>query len=205
MRWIGLAAFGGSVLQPVVRQAAIGILVCGLGAVTPSIARSDDDAPGPAPRTAITIGGASVVLIAANDKLYAFVDRIEDNAPVEDAELSIDDAEGGSVEMHRAPITMNKATSGLFVGPLHRKGHMQDAFMVSLHSSAGSGEGPAEIIYTDIPDSAASNAMVGPAAKIAVAVVSAGIGAIATVLVMLWLRSGRKRATARSVGTAHAA
>jgi hypothetical protein len=145
------------------------------------------------------------VLIAANNKLYAFVDRIEDNAPVEDAELSVENAEGGSVEMRRAPITMNKATAGLFVGPLDRRGRMQDAFMVSLHSSAGSGEEPAEIIYTDLPDYIAVNAAIRPMAKIAVAAVSGGIGVIATVLVMLWLRSGRKRTTARSVGTAHAA
>ena len=187
-----------------VYAAACGIACCvALG--TPSMARADDDAPKPAPRTAVTIGGASVVLVATNDKLYAFVDRIEDNAPVEGAELSIDTAEGGSIEMHRAPLTLNKATEGLFVGPLERKGHMQDAFMVSLRSSAGSGDVPAEIIYNDVPDSAAVNATVSPAPKIAVAVVSGSIGAVATVLCMLWLRGSRKRATTAPVGTAHAA
>lgn len=198
MRSVRLAALG----SPITTYLAACVVASCLVVAAPSPARADDDAPRPAPRTAITIGGASVVLVAANDKLYAFVDRIEDNAPVEDAQLSIDTAEGGSIEMHRAPITLNRATAGLFVGPLNRKGHMQDAFMVSLQSSAGSGDEPAEIIYNDAPDAAAAAAAVSPASKIAVAVVSGGIGVIATVLVMLWLRGARRRV---SVGTAQAA
>lgn len=201
LRRFGLAASGSSVAG----YLAVSGVACCLAVSAPSMARADDDAPKPAPRTAITIGGASVVLVAANDKLYAFVDRIEDNSPLEDGELSIDTAEGGSIAMRRAPITMNKATAGLFVGPLDRRGHMQDAFMVSLRSSEGSGEEPAEIIYNDIPDTPAINAAVSPASKVAVAVVSGGIGAIATVLVMLWLRGVRKRESAGSVGPAHAA
>jgi len=169
------------------------------------MARADDDAPRPTPRTAVTIGGASVVLVAAKDRLYAFVDRLEDNAPVEDAELEVDTADGTSIEMHRAPITMTRATAGLFVGPLNRVGRQQDAFMVTLNSSVGSGQEPAEIIYTDVLPIAGAQALANTRANMAIAVVSGSIGAIATVLFMLWLRSGRKRVAARSVGTAQAA
>jgi hypothetical protein len=129
---------------------SIGFLACGLICIAPLSASADDDAPRPTPRTAITIGGASVVLVATKDKIYAFVDRIEDNAPIEDAQLELDTAEGTSINMHRAPITMNKATAGLFVGPFNRAGHRQDAFMVTLRSSPGDGQEPAEITYTDI-------------------------------------------------------
>jgi len=161
--------------------------------VAPAPACADDDIVKPMPRATVTIGGASVVLIAAPDKLYAFVDRIEDNAPVEDAELAIDTSEGSSITMTRAPITMSEATAGLFVGPLNRKGHMQDAFMVTLRSSVGDGQQPTEIIYTDVVPPITMLPLSNVGSKIAVALVSAGIGAVTTAMLMLWLRSGRKR------------
>ncbi len=41
--------------------------------------------------------------------------------------------------------------------------------------------------------------------KLAMIAVSSVIGAVAAVMFMLWLRGGRRRVAARSVGTAHAA
>lgn len=184
---------------------SIGFLACGLICIAPLSASADDDAPRPTPRTAITIGGASVVLVATKDKIYAFVDRIEDNAPIEDAQLELDTAEGTSINMHRAPITMNKATAGLFVGPFNRAGRQQDAFMVTLHSSAGDGQEPAEITYTDIPDRNAMPAPQSVEAKLAMVAVSGGIGVVSAIMFMLWLRGGRRRVAARSVGAARAA
>jgi hypothetical protein len=175
--------------------------VCIAGWLTvclPGVARADDEAPKPAPRTAIQIGGASIVLIAANNHLYAFVDRTEDNVPVMGAELDVDSADGTSLEI-------SKASEGLFVAPFNRAGHMHDAFMVSLRSPEATGEAPAEIAYDDLPDNAASGAGSGLAAKVAIALVAGGIGAIASALFMLWLRGRRKRPTTRPVGTAQAA
>jgi len=183
---------------------SVSLLVCGLICIASSNASADDDAPRPTPRTAITIGGASVVLVATSDKIYAFVDRIEDNAPLEDAQLELDTAEGTSINIHRAPITMNKATAGLFVGPFNRAGRQQDAFMVTLHSSAGDGQEPAEITYTDIPGRNAMPAPQSVEAKLAMVAVSGSIGAVAAVMLMLWLRGGRRRMAARSVVTARA-
>lgn len=173
--------------------------VCGLLLLP---ARADDDEPPkPAPRTAIVIGGASVVLVSANNKLYAFVDRVEDNAPVTDAELSIDTSEGASITMNKVPITMNKATAGMFIGELNRKGHSQDAFMVSLQSAAGSGDAPAEITYTDVPDAVTMPAPPGIVAKLAMVLVSGSIGALGAVLFMLWRRGGRRRTSVGAVRT----
>jgi hypothetical protein len=186
LRWVGLAT--------------VSIALCLTLYAVP--ARADDDAPRPAPRTAVTIGDASVVLIATMDRLYAFVDRIEDNAPVEDAALEIDTSEGGSITMNRAPINMNKATAGMFVGPLDRRGHMQDAFLVTLHSAIADGQEPAEIIYTDVVPPVGIAPMAGIGSKVAVAVVSGAIGAIASVLVMLWLRGARRRVATAPVRTA---
>ncbi len=202
MRLFGLAAPGLS--RSTACSLSIGFLVCGLICIVPLSAIADDDAPRPTPRTAVTIGGASVVLVATKDKIYAFVDRIEDNAPIEDAQLELDTAEGTSIHVRRAPITMNKATAGLFVGPFNRVERQQDAFMVTLRSSAGDGQEPAEIAYTDIPDRNATPAPQSVEAKLAVVAVSGSIGVVAAVIFMLWLRGGRRRVAARSVAAARA-
>jgi hypothetical protein len=173
-------------------------LACCITVCLSGVARADDDAPKPAPRTAIHIGGASIVLIAANDHLYAFVDRTADNAPLNNAELDIDSADGPSLDI-------SKASEGLFVAPFNRAGHMHDAFMVSLRSPEATGEAPAEIAYDDLPDNAAGDASSGLASKIYIALVAGGIGAIATALFMFWLTGRRKRTAARPVGTAQAA
>lgn len=51
--------------------------------------RADNDKPSPAPRTVVTIGGVSVVLVVANDRVHVFLDRLADNSPVVEAGLSI--------------------------------------------------------------------------------------------------------------------
>jgi hypothetical protein len=181
LRWFGLSASAMTV-------------TCCLMVCLPGIARAEDEAPKPAPRTAIQIGGASIVLIAANDHLYAFVDRTDDNAPVNDAELDIDTADGTSLEV-------GKASEGLFVAPFNRAGHMHDAFMVSLRSPEGTGDAPAEIAYDDLPDSSGSDTGSGLASKISIALVAGGIGAVSSALFMLWLHGRRKRITTRPVGT----
>jgi hypothetical protein len=173
-------------------------LACCILACLPGVARADDDAPKPAPRTAIHIGGASVVLITANDHLYAFVDRTEDNAPLNNAELDVDSADGASLDM-------SKASEGLFVAPFNRAGHMHDAFMVSLRSPEVTGEAPAEIAYDDLPDNAGGAAGSGLVSKIYVALVAGGIGSVASALFMFWLTGRRKRTASRPVGTAQAA
>jgi len=184
------------------RRIAFVPTVCLALLFTPDTARADDDASMPTPRTAVTIGNASVVLVATTDRLYAFVDRIEDNAPVGDAEIDIDTPEGSSIAMDRAPITMNRATAGLFVAPFDRKGHLRDSFIVTLRSSAGSGQETVEIVY----DPAAASAAIAPASgigsKLAVALVSGGIGAVASVLAMLWWRGSRRHPSTTPVGSA---
>ena len=157
--------------------------------------RAEDISAKPAPRTAIQIGDASVVLVAANDHLYAFVDCIDDNAPVADAELGVVSADGTTLEMHRA-------TAGLFAAQFNRTGHMHDAFMVSLRSAVGTGEAPAQLAYDDLPDASGKSTATSFTTKLAIALASGGVGAIGALLLMLWVRGERRRAAARSVGTA---
>jgi len=204
VRCLGLQGSGLSVRFVVAACLSIGILAFCLLAVAPTPARAENDGPlQPTPRTAITIGGASVVLVATENKLYAFVDRLDDNAPVEDADLTIDTADGSAIELRRAPVTMNKATAGLFVGDFSRAGRTQDAFMVTLHSSVADGHAPAEITYTDATSATSPLPQQTLGSRLAIVVVSAGIGAVGAVMVMFWLRSGRRRVAARAPGRAH--
>ncbi len=155
---------------------------------------ADEFAARPSPRTAVEIGGASVVLVTANDKIYAFIDRLEDNAPVADAALSVDLADGSSLKLTRV-------SDGLFVAPFNRAGHMQDAFMVSLISPDGTGDGAAEIGYDDVPAPEVSAARFDLRANATVALVSGATGAALATAVMLLARTRRRRAAA-SVGSA---
>jgi hypothetical protein len=161
-------------------------MVLALLLAVPTARAGDSDKPSPAPRTAVQVGGVAVVLISANDKLYAFVDRIEDNAPAGDAEISVDLADGSSVAMTRA-------SNGLFIAPFKRAGRMQDAFMVSVKSKDGAGAVPAEIGYGDLVVASASPSHSELRGRLAIAVVAGAIGAVSAVGATMWLR-GRRRA-----------
>ncbi len=133
--------------------------------------------------------------MAANDKIYAFIDRLEDNAPVADAALSVDLADGSSLKLTRV-------ADGLFVAPFNRAGHMQDAFMVSLVSPDGTGDGAAEIGYDDVPAPEIQSVGFDLRANATVAAVAGAIGAALATSVMLLTRTRRRRASDRSVGSA---
>lgn len=218
MRCLDLQRSGLSLRRLAAFSLSIAILAFCLVVMAPPARAQDDEPPRPTPRTAITIGGASIVLVAPMDKpatatglaprtgkLYVFVDRLDNNAPVEDAKIEIDTADGDTIPMQRAPLSLNKATAGLFVGPLNRAGRQQDAFMVTLQSSVGSGQHEAEITYTDVIPPPGM-AMMNQRRDMAIAAASAGLGVITTVVFMLWLRaSNRRRATAGRSGTVQAA
>jgi hypothetical protein len=173
---------------------SVAAVACGLTLCLPAVAWADDEAPKPAPRTTLQIGGVSIVLIAASDHLYAFVDRTEDNAPVRKAELGIDTADGTSLDV-------KQASEGLYVAPFNRAGHIHDAFMVSLESAEATGDAKAEIAYDDLPGTAGTDGRPSLASKLSIALVSGGIGAIGAALFLLW-RAGRKLTAPRPVGTA---
>ena len=103
---------------------------CMFGALSASPAWADEAQPKPSPRTAVEIGGASVVLVTANDRLYAFVDRLDDNAPVADGKLGVALPDGSN-------LLLTQVSDGYYVAPYDRTGHMRDAFLVSLASADG--------------------------------------------------------------------
>lgn len=143
-------------------------LMAGL-ALVPARAEDTDSDPA-APRVALEIGEVSVVLIAANGKLHAFVDRLEDNAPARVDRLTITQANGQSV-------VMNEASAGLFVGPFEIGGRKRDAFLVSLSGPDAVGEASAEIAYGGAP-AAAATAEGGLRDKVLIAIVAGLIGLV---------------------------
>src|SRR5260221_2929079 len=144
----------------------------------------DDSGPKAAPRSVVKIGGVSVVLIAANDRLYAFIARLSDNAPASDARLTVSPAAAAA-----AKLDMRRATSGLFVAHFVHTGHLRDAFTVSVRSAAGTGQETAELVYGDAPR-ATEKASSGLEAFIAL--VAGPLGA-AVALAIVWFRQSRRR------------
>lgn len=178
--------------------------ICGSGllagaavlvALSVAPARAEQDVTRAAPRAAVEIGGASVVLVVANDQIYAFVDGVADNAPLSDAALGVDLADGSSLRLARV-------SPGLFVAPFSRTGHMQDAFMVSLASSDASGEGAVELLYDEAPAPEAPAVGFDMRVSGAIAVVAGAIGVALTGAVLLLSRTRRRRAARSLAGSA---
>lgn len=138
------------------RGARCVVATCMLAALAAAPARAADDRAKASPRTTADIGGASVVLVAANDRLYAFVDRIEGNAPVGDARLGIGLADGSSLKLATV-------SEGMFTAPYNHGNRVRETFVVTLASADGSGEARPEITYDDVVVAEAPPALPGSA------------------------------------------
>lgn len=130
--------------------------LCVLAALAAAPASAADDHQKASPRTEAEIGGASVVLVTANDRLYAFIDRVEDNAPVTDATLRIGLSDGLNLKLA-------EVAGGMFVAPYDHTGHARDLFVVTLASVDGSGEARPAITYDDGPAAEAASPSPRPA------------------------------------------
>jgi hypothetical protein len=164
------------------RLAGLGLLAL-LAAAGP--ARAGDEAP----RTTVVIGGVSIVLIAADGKLLAFIDRLADNAPLGDAELVVA-PDGGP------PLPLAKAADGLLVAPFDRGRRSRDSFRVELRSPEGSGQRAAELVYDTLPPRPEASPRPGLASMLGVAVLSSGVGAAVALLATLSYRILRRRPAA---------
>ena len=141
-----------------------------------AFADGKDGGAGRAPRATVRIGGVSAVLVASDEQLHVFLDRIADNAPAGDAAITVTRA--GS----RQPLVFTKVADGLFLAPYKRGGHQQDVFKLALESADGTGEAQAILAYET--DAVAPPRGTGFAGLFAVASLSALIGAAATVFAM---------------------
>jgi hypothetical protein len=150
----------------------LAVLLAGsLALAAPPARAAGDRSTGPAPRAAVEMAGLSVVLITANGKLHAFVDRQSDNAPAEDATLTVATAEGSA-------IRLRQTTAGLFVAPFDPGQRQRDTFLIGVTSALGTADAIAEITYR--PPGAA----VTPPAdetlrdRLLIAVLAGGIGLV---------------------------
>ena len=158
--------------------------------IAPARAGDDDDGNPVAPRVVVEIGGVTVVLIAADGKLHAFVDRVDNNAPADDATLTITTAEG-------TPVTLNQVSQGLFVGPFALNGRLRDTFVVSVNAAAGTGDAIAEIIYQPPSESAVAGDGGGFRDKVLIALAAGGIGILLGSMIVR--RRGQKRPALRPI------
>lgn len=92
----------------------------------------------PSPRVAVTIGGASAVLIAANGQLYAFLDRTADNGPVN----------GGSIRVTAAKkeLAFKEVTAGVYVSGPYVPAPGSNPLTVAVQSVAGTGQMLADLV-----------------------------------------------------------
>ena len=191
-----------TLIRPWTRHASPALLaLClALGCMTlPQGARADGVTSGspvkPAPRSAIEIGGVSVVLISTNDKLHVFIDRLADNAPADDAGLTISLTDG-------ADLQLSRVAAGFFVSPFNRAGRMRDAFVVSVKSASGTGEMATEIVYDDLPGEAVAVSSHDIQGKIGIALVAAALGALGAIMVLRCVRNRRQAAAGHPASAA---
>ncbi len=162
----------------------IGILLAG---PTAAWADGDEASPTRSPRVTALIGGVNVVLVVNGDRLYAFVDRVDGNEPVEGAALTVQ--RNGK----RAPVALTEAAPGLFIGPFKRSSQGQDVFTLSLKSASGGGEQTATLVYEE--SAAAKSGGSGVGRALTIALLSGLIGAGGSVLATRWWNR-RKRGDA---------
>jgi hypothetical protein len=165
-----------------------------LAAGLPVAAWAGGEAPQPSPRAAVEIGSVSVVLVFANGKLNAFVDRLEDNAPVHEAEVTV--RRGGS-----SALSLAKVADGLFVAPYDPSGRSRDAFSIALRSPEGNGEQAAELVYA----TAVAEAVAPPPGFTATPLLWSGLGAAAALLAVAALQLLRSWRPRKPAGKAQAA
>jgi hypothetical protein len=181
------------------RFAFLWLLIGGLFAA-PTTALADGDEPSPvrSPRVTVHINDVNVVLVVNGDRLYAFVDRVDGNEPLDGATLTV--LRNGK----RAPVALTEQAPGLFIGPFKRSGQNQDVFNLSLKTAAGGGERTATLVYEDT--AAAKSGGSGPGRVLVIALLSGVVGAGGGVLAMRWWNRRKRRVmTSPPAPPAHAA
>lgn len=162
-----------------------------------ALADGDEDSPVRSPRVTVHINDTDVVLVANGDRLYAFVDRVDGNEPLEGATLTV--LRSGK----RAPVALTEQAPGLFIGPFKRSGQSQDVFTLSLKTVDGGGEQTATLVYED---AAAKSTGSGPGRVLVIALLSGLVGAGGGLLAMRWWSRRKPRAaTPPPAPPAHAA
>ncbi|PWC45918.1 hypothetical protein [Azospirillum sp. TSO22-1] len=105
------------------------------------------EAPGsavPLPRVALTLDNASVVVIAAHKKLYAFLDGLDDNAPVRGAAVQIATA--------RTTLPLQEISPGIYVSGPYLPPAVRTPLTVSVALDGKTARGAADLVLSEVPD-----------------------------------------------------
>ncbi|WP_431855947.1 hypothetical protein [Azospirillum sp.] len=99
----------------------------------------------PLPRVALTLDNASVVVIAAHKKLYAFLDGLDDNAPVRGATVQIATA--------RTTLPLQEISPGIYVSGAFLPPAVRTPLTVSVALAGTTARGAADLVLSEVPDS----------------------------------------------------
>jgi hypothetical protein len=155
--------------------------------LTGPVRANDDDGAPVAPRAAVEIQGVGVVLIVTNGKLHAFVDRVADNVPLDNAGLIVALAEG-------RPLSLTRVSSGLFIAPYDPGGRRKDSFLVSVAGPDGAGDAMAEISFVPPKEMMGQTDGEDTAGRLLLVIASTALGLLVGALAMRWWPIGRARA-----------
>lgn len=143
----------------------------------PVLAGGDDGAGGRAPRTAMEMCDVGVVLVVGDGRLHAYVDRVADNAPAEDAAITVTRA------YSRSPMAMEKVAEGLFTAPYKPgRGVREDNLTVAVTTPAGRCETKTSLVLESASPPPARG--IGFGRLLTIVLVSGLIGSALTVLLM---------------------
>ncbi|MCW2249383.1 hypothetical protein M2352_005043 [Azospirillum fermentarium] len=127
-----------------VRRLSMLVLALVLSGAAVRSAGADEGVPGAAPRVAMVVDGASVVVVASQRKLYAFVDDYDTNTPLAGGEVRI--------ETPRETLALNEIAPGIYMSGLYLPPAVVTPLTVSVAARGASLRGMADLIVPQMTD-----------------------------------------------------
>ena len=115
-----------------------------LGFAPPPVLAEGGGSAEPSPRVSLVLDSTSVVVIAAQQKLYAFVDGYDDNAPISGAEVQIGTP--------RAALTLHEISPGIYLSGTYVPPSVRTPLTVSVTHSGTTVRGTAELLLPNVPE-----------------------------------------------------
>lgn len=131
-----------------IRGLSMLVLALALSGAAVRPAAADEAISGAAPRVAMVVDGTSVVVVANQRKLYAFVDDYDTNSPLAGGEVRI--------ETPREALALNEIAPGIYVSGVYVPPAVVTPLTVSVAARGASLRGMAELIVPQMPEAPVS-------------------------------------------------